>query len=170
MLELCYQLKENEVEESLLSIGHKAEGKRKQWNLIILTVLGAYILFKYIGQPDNLMYFLLLAMIVALLFYLVYGHRMARHRKAKKIAAQKGEYRLKISKAGVYNGQSNQWMKFSDYKTKLYRSNSVYTIQMERDVFCIPRRILKKEEERQLDEIFSQSGKEIIALNIREED
>ena len=141
-----YRLEEREIEEALLDLNWRREGRFRTVNLWVLSILGIAVLAAYIKDPGQFFLFLLLLLIVLMLFYMAYGTAYARKRRAKKIASQEGEYRLEITDTYILPGEKGDKIKLSEGKLKFFCSEHVLVIRAGREVFTIPRRVMKEEE------------------------
>ena len=112
-LKLNYRLTREEIEESLLCIDWKREGRMKQANLIILTVLGVLVLGAFIREPGQFFLFLMLFAIIGLLFYLQYGPQRMRKKQAEKIVKTGGNFQISLDRQhmGAIWGQQKEGRK-----------------------------------------------------------
>ena len=164
ILRLTYRLSEEEYEEALLCLGWKQEGMFKNINFVILTVIGVLVLIAYIQDPERFFCVILLAFIIVILFYIAYGTKSRRKRKAKKMAAQKGTYRVEIRKDRIIYGDKREEIRPEKIKpgdsrrkkrrkrTEFFSSENLYVIKVKTEVFIIPKRILDADQEKLLRE------------------
>lgn len=134
----------------MLCLDWKKEGNFRNIHLYIISILGAVILLIYIKNPENFFWFILLAAIVILLMYLVYAPKLSREKRAKKMAGEKGEYRLEVTDTFLQYGRENEKLSTEEKKIRLYISEHMYTLNIEGVVFSIPKRILTEEQQKEL--------------------
>ena len=149
-LKLKYKLNKSEIEEALLCLNYRREGRYRNINLAVTSVLGILVLIAYMQNPGQFFLFLLLLLIILFIFYLAYGPRAGRKKRAEKIARMGGEYRLELSDTYIIYGETGEKLKLSDGKILFINSDHVYVIKIYRDVFTIPKRILSAEEHREI--------------------
>lgn len=137
-----YDLDQKEIEEALLDLNWRREGKFRTVNLWTLSMLGVLVLIGYIRNPDQFYLFLILLFDILTLLYMTYGTSYGRKRRAGKMAAQSGEYRLEITESYMKSGDNNDKIKLDGKKMQFLCSENVIVIRADRDVFTIPRRIL----------------------------
>lgn len=168
-LKLKYTLRQEEVEEALLDLDYKREGRFGTVNLWIVTILGCIILIAYIRNPGQFFLFLMLLLIISLLFYMTYGIRVGRKQRAKKITGIKGEYMLELTDAYILSGEKKERTALAGSKLLLLCSEQVFVLRTGRDVFTIPRRILSDEESGTLKGILLKHGARVVNIEIRKE-
>lgn len=147
MLYLEYRLKNTEIEETLLSLNWRKEGKYKKINIFIMTVIGIIFLVLYNQTPEHIYLLFGVFLIVFVMFYILYVPPFLRKRKAEKMACKNGIYKLKISDDGIFLYNDNCFKSFSKEKWLFFESETVYTLKNMDSVFCIPKRAFKKNEE-----------------------
>ncbi|MGN1165856.1 MAG: hypothetical protein ACI4S2_05500 [Lachnospiraceae bacterium] len=169
VLKLKYHLTKDEIEESLLCLEWKKEGKLKSVNLGIMCMLGMMILVVYMKRPGHFPAFLLLAIIVFLLFYMWYVPQWRRKRQAKKLEEKGGEYRISISESGIRFGEKNERREWENNKFTLFISNQMFTLKTDREFFAIPKRILSEKEQMELLKVTRKYQIKIINVVIKKE-
>lgn len=169
VLKLKYHLTKDEIEESLLCLEWKKEGKLKSVNLGIMCVLGMIILVVYMKKPEHFPAFLLLAIIVFLLFYMWYVPQWSRKRQAKKLEEKGGEYRISISESWIQFGEKNEKREWEKKKFTLFISEQMFTLKTGREFFAIPKRILSVKEQTELLQIAKKYQVTIINVVIKKE-
>ena len=169
LLRFIYKLEQKEIEEALLDLNWRREGRFRTVNLWVLSILGVLVLTAYMKDPGQFFLFLLLLLIILLLLYMAYGAVYSRRRRAGKMAARGGEYRLEITESCVTAGEKNEKIKLSDKKLKFLCSEHVIVIRADRDVFTVPRRIVSEEEFGELKKIAAKHGCGFINIVIRKE-
>lgn len=142
-MKFTYRLEQEEIEEALLVLNWRREGRFRTINLWTMSSLGVLVLIGYIRNPELFYLFLLLLFIIILLFYMAYGKAYSRRRRARKMAARGGEYRLEITESCILSGDKNEKIKLDGKKLQFLCSDNVVVIRADRDVYTIPRRILK---------------------------
>ena len=93
-MRFTYDLDQKEIEEALLDLNWRREGRFRTANLWTLSILGALVLIGYIRNPDQFYLFLILSFVILTLLYMAYGTSYGRKRRAGKMAAKGGAYRL----------------------------------------------------------------------------
>ena len=141
-LRFTYNLNQKEIEEALLDLNWRREGKFRTFNLWTLSILGGLVLIGYIRNPDQFYLFLILLFVILTLLYMTYGASYGRKRRAGKMAARGGEYRLEITESYIKSGEDNEKIKLDGKKMRFLCSEHVLVICVDRDVYTIPRRIL----------------------------
>lgn len=169
MLKLRYQLKKDEIEEALLCMEWKKEGRLSKITLLIVSILGVGILIAFIRNPEQFFLFLLLCADILLLIYMYYGPRYSRKRRGKRIAQQKGEYHLTITESFVEFGDKNEKINWKDRKVQIYDSENVFTLKLDKDVFTIPKRILYEAQLQEFVQIIEKIKAERIKVMIKKE-
>mgnify|MGYP001046010549 CR=1 FL=1 len=172
-LKLNYRLTREEIEESLLCIDWKREGRMKQANLIILTVLGVLVLGAFIREPGQFFLFLMLFAIIGLLFYLQYGPQRKRKKQAEKIVKTGGNFQISLDRQhmGAIWGQQKEGRKREKgirkgSRLKLYISENMYTFKAGREIYAIPKRILSGEQKGTLAELAKNCQADVVNIRI----
>lgn len=165
-LRLQYNLTREEIEETLLCLNHRREGRFRKVNMWIVSILGVVVLAAYIRNPGQTFLFFLLCAVILLLFYLTYGLEHKRKKRARQMEQQGGEYRLQITDTMVGYGDKGDTMPFSQVKKmEVYSSQHMYIWKADQTVFAIPKRALAKVEEEELMRIVKKH--QIVVTNIR---
>lgn len=167
ILKFKYKLTTEELEEVLLCLNWKKEGKMRDINLCIISILGAFVLYLYIRNPGQFFMAVLLLVIILLLFYIAYWPAAARKKKIRKMMKEDGEYRIELTESGITYGSDNRRLKWSGNKIKCLNSENMMLIKMEREVFAIPKRILTKEQQTKLGKVLEQQKCERISIEIK---
>lgn len=147
MLYLEYVLKNTEIEEALLSLNWRKEGKYKKINIFIMTMIGVIFLVLYNKTPERVYLLFIVFFIVLILFYILYVPSFLRKRKARKMAYGSGIYKIKISNKGIFSYHDSCLKSFSEGKWLFFESEYIYTLKNIDSIFCIPKRIFGKNEE-----------------------
>lgn len=138
-------------------------------NLWIITVIGVGILIACIRHPEQFFLYLLLAVIILLLLYMSYGPRFSRKRRARKIASQKGDYRLVLTETYIQFGDKMEKVSMRSKKVLLYSSENMFTLKTDRDVLAIPKRILSEEQKNEVQRLAKLYHAKIITVLIEKE-
>ena len=146
LLKLRYQFTIDEIEEALLDLNWRKEGIFRSINLWAMSLIGVLLLVGYTRNPGQFFLFLLLLLDILLLLYMAYGTAYLRKRRAGKIAAQEGEYRIEITESYIVIADASKKTELSGRKLQFLCSEHVLVIRMDREVVTIPRRILTKDE------------------------
>ena len=165
-LKFRYRLSEEDWIEALLCLDYRRSGKFRQINIWILSILGAAALIAYIRSPDKFFLFLFLAVIILLDFYMAYGMDFLRNRKARKLASMQGEYEIEISDRQIVYREGQAKIKYSGAKIKWFRSDHVYVLKIERELFVLPRRILGTQQAERLETIFKNTNVPMIEIRV----
>lgn len=145
LLEFKYKLAQEEIEEALLDLNWRREGSFRKINLCLMSLTGAVVLIAYMKKPEQFFLFILLVLIIGMLLYMGYGAACFRKRKARKLAAQKGEYRIKVTDKCLIAGDAGEKIAFSGEKLQFLCSGRVLVLRAQRQVVVVPRRILTEE-------------------------
>lgn len=149
-LKLNYQLTKEEIEETLLCLGWRQEGRLKSVNLIILSILGAAVLIGYIRKPGQFFLFLMLCMIILLQFYLWYEPKRRRRKTVERLFQKGGSYQLVIKDDYIEPAGSGKKIMLGEGKLKFYISENMCILKAGGEVCAVPKRILGKEQEEKL--------------------
>lgn len=168
-LKLSYQLTPEEAEEALVCLNWKREGKYKNVNVGIMSILGVFLLFAYIREPGQSYLFFLILFIILLLFYLTYGISYGRKARARRIAQNKGQYQIELNEPYIHYGEKGEKISLNESQLTVYSSVNVYTIKAGRETFTIPVRILSAEEKKELKRLIDKYVKNVIYIEIRKE-
>jgi uncharacterized membrane protein YobD (UPF0266 family) len=169
MLKLQYRLTEEELEEALLCLDYKREGRFRNVNLAVISILGVLLLADYIRHPDRFFLFVLLAVIVLLLFYLAYMPGMRRKRKAQQILKKGGEYRITIDEPWICYGEKQEKVSLAEGKNRLFLTERICVLQTGRETFALPARILTQEQRDEVIELVKEYRAEIIKITLGKE-
>ncbi|MCQ5202357.1 hypothetical protein [Mordavella massiliensis] len=165
-LKFRYRLSEEDWIEALLCLDYRRSGKFRQINIWVITILAAVILVFYGRSPDRFLLFLLLAAMLLLDFYLVYGVDYVRGRKARKLGRIGGEYEIEIRENQIIYQEGKSKIKYSDVKIKCFRSENLYVLKADRELFVLPRRILGVQQEERLENILKNKNVPIIEIRV----
>lgn len=168
-LKLNYELTKEEIEETLLCLEWKREGRFKSVNLGIISVLGVIVLAAYIRSPENIFLFFLLLMIILMLFYLWYGPQRRRRKIAEAMVGKGGRYQIIIGDSYIGTADNGRRIHLQGKKLKCYVSERMYILKVDRENFAIPRRILGREQEEKLKRLTGKYQADIVNVVIRKE-
>ena len=144
MLKFTYELKAEEIEEAWVA----AQWKNilfQRWNQLILMVLALGFILFYSRDSERFYLIICAVVVVILLVYNAYFIPFSRRRKARKLEREKGIYGIQIDGKGVRAGKDWNFYSLGDKKWELLEAESVYALKIDREVFCIPKRILSRE-------------------------
>lgn len=143
-MKFTYQLTAQEIEEAWIASQWR-NVLFQRWNHLILTALVIGFLVFYTKDPEKFYLILCAALIVILLFYNTYFIPFSRRRKAAKLAREKGIYGIKIGERGIWAGKDWKFYSLEERKWELLESDTVYALKVDREIFCIPKRVLSRE-------------------------
>lgn len=148
-MELTYELQPAEIEESLLCLDFRREGKMKYLNVGVIGLVAGGCMIGYIR--DNAQFFLMVfaAVAVALLFLLLYIPDFRRRRKARKMTREKGYYKVRIPENNILKG---------------FESEHVFTIRTKTETYCVPKRILNQSQDERLRTILENSAEKMYRI------
>ena len=86
ILKLQYQLDRAEIEEALLCLDYKREGRFRDVNVGIISLIGAGTLVAYVRNTRQFFWIVLSGVMVLLLLYMIYAPVLGRRYRAEKIA------------------------------------------------------------------------------------
>lgn len=144
----------------------KKEGKFRDINVGLISLIGVGALIAYIRNTQQFFWIVLLGVMVLLLLYIVYVPAFSRKRRAKKIAGEKGTYNVRIQNGKIQYGNKNESIEMTGKNAKVYISGKIYVLRVNREVFTIPKRIMKEKEEQELEWILRKTGSKIVHITI----
>ena len=130
LLKLRYQLTKDEIEEALLDLNWRKEGIFRSINLWAMSLIGVLLLVGYTRNPGQFFLFLLLLLDILLLLYMAYGTAYLRKRRAGKIAAQEGEYRIEITESYIVIADASKKTELSGRKLQFLCSEHVLVLSL----------------------------------------
>ena len=148
ILKLQYQLDRAEIEEALLCLDYKREGRFRDVNVGIISLI------------------VLSGVMVLLLLYMIYAPVLGRRYRAEKIAGDKGTYNLEIRNNKIQYGDQKNSVEITGKNTKAYISDKLYVLRINREVFTIPKRIMKEGEKSELEKILRENSSGIVHITI----
>ena len=149
-----------------MCLDYKKEGKFRDINVGVISLIGVGALIAYIRNTQQFFWIVLLGVMVLLLLYIVYVPAFSRKRRAKKIAGEKGTYNVRIQNSKIQYGNKNESIEMTGKNTKVYISGKIYVLRVNREVFTIPKRIMKEKEEQELEWILRKTGSKIVHITI----
>ena len=149
-----------------MCLDYKKEGKFRDINVGLISLIGVGALIAYIRNTQQFFWIVLLGVMVLLLLYIVYVPAFSRKRRAKKIAGEKGTYNVRIQNGKIQYGNKNESIEMTGKNTKVYISGKIYVLRVNREVFTIPKRIMKEKEEQELERILRETGSKIVHIMI----
>lgn len=149
-----------------MCLDYKKEGKFRDINVGLISLIGVGALIAYIRNTQQFFWIVLLGVMVLLLLYIVYVPAFSRKRRAKKIAGEKGTYNVRIQNGKIQYGNKNESIEMTGKNTKVYISGKIYVLRVNREVFTIPKRIMKEKEEQELEWILRKTGSKIVHITI----
>lgn len=148
-MKLKYELKQWEIEESLLCLDWQREGKAKLGNLGVMGTIAVGCMIGYLREPARFFLLVFAGVTVGMMFLLLYVPELRRRRRAKAMVRQKGIYQIMVPAEGIKRG---------------FESEHVFTIQGEKENYCIPKRILNQKEKQELRNILNSGTKEMLRV------
>lgn len=149
-----------------MCLDYKKEGKFRDITVGVISLIGVGALIAYIRNTQQFFWIVLLGVMVLLLLYIVYVPAFSRKRRAKKIAGEKGTYNVRIQNSKIQYGNKNESIEMTGKNTKVYISGKIYVLRVNREVFTIPKRIMKEKEEQELEWILRKTGSKIVHITI----
>lgn len=149
-----------------MCLDYKKEGKFRDINVGVISLIGVGALIAYMRNTQQFFWIVLLGIMVLLLLYIIYVPAVSRKRRAKKIAWEKGTYNVRIQKDKIRYGDKEQSVKMTGKNTEAYISGNLYVLRVDREVFTIPKRIMKEKEEQELERILRETGSKIVHITI----
>lgn len=166
ILKLQYQLDRAEIEEALLCLDYKREGRFRDVNVGIISLIGAGTLVAYVRNTRQFFWIVLSGVMVLLLLYMIYAPVFGRRYRAEKIAGDKGTYNLEIRNNKIQYGDQKNSVEITGKNTKAYISDKLYVLRINREVFTIPKRIMKEGEKSELEKILRENSSGIVHITI----
>ena len=149
-----------------MCLDYKKEGKFRDINVGVISLIGVGALIAYMRNTQQFFWIVLLGIMVLLLLYIIYVPAVSRKRRAKKIAWEKGTYNVRIQKDKIQYGDKEQSVKMTGKNTEAYISGNLYVLRVDREVFTIPKRIMKEKEEQELERVLRETGSKIVHITI----
>lgn len=149
-----------------MCLDYKKEGKFRDINVGVISLIGVGALIAYMRNTQQFFWIVLLGIMVLLLLYIIYVPAVSRKRRAKKIAWEKGTYNVRIQKDKIQYGDKEQSVKMTGKNTEAYISGNLYVLRVDREVFTIPKRIMKEKEKQELERILRETGSKIVHITI----
>ncbi len=151
MEKITYTVTPIDVEESLLCLDWKREGRRKLIHLSILMTIEIGCLWYIYYNSANLVAYFIASLILVTWFFLIYYPSIRRRVKSKHILKKGDKYAIEFPMTEI---------------ERVFESENVITIQNSKDFFCIPKSALKATQLETLREEILQKAKEKITVNL----
>lgn len=158
-----YQLSYQEAYDTFYLLATRLSLKKKIVYGILLTSVAILCLIFY-GQDTRKIHLCLLSLFaVALLFYLLYQPAVAARKGAIKVKKLAGNYQFTINHLGqitlpVATNDKNVPCIITlgeDRHSRVIETDSIYAIRVNaQTTLCLPKRIIKKEQKKNLDHMF----------------
>ena len=91
---------------------------------------------------------------------------LAESGEQKKIAGEKGSYNVRLQNDKIKYGDKNESIEMTGKNTEVYISEKLYVLRVNREIFTIPKRIMKEKEEQELERILRETGSKIVHIMI----
>lgn len=157
-----YRLSYQEAYDTFYLLATRLTGRKKVIYGILLTAIAVLSLIFY-GLDTRKVHLCLLAIFAAaLLFYLLYYPALAARKGAAKVAKLAGNYQFTINQLGQITLPQPESSKNpcivtlgEDKHSRVLETDSIYAIRADaQTTLCLPKRILKKEQKTNLDQMF----------------
>ena len=158
-----YRLSYQEAYDTFYLLATRLTGKKKFIYGILLTAVAILSLVFY-GLDTRKVHLCLLAIFAAaLLFYLLYHPALAARKGAAKVTRLAGNYQFTINQLGQITlpqpkGDKNAPCIVTlgeDKHSRVLETDSIYAIRADaQTTLCLPKRILKKDQKANLDQMF----------------
>ena len=149
-----------------MCLDYKKEGKFRDINVGVISLIGVGALIAYIRNTQQFFWIVLLGVVVLLLLYIIYVPALSRKWRTKKIAGEKGSYNVRLQNDKIQYGDKNESIEITGKNTEAYISEKLYVLRVNREVFTIPKRIMKEKEEQELERILRETGSKIVHIMI----
>ena len=133
-----------------MCLDYKKEGKFRDINVGVISLIGVGALIAYIRNTQQFFWIVLLGGVVLLLLYIIYVPAFSRKWRAKKTAGKKGSYNVRLQNDKIKYGDKNESIEMTGKNTEVYISEKLYVLRVNREVFTIPKRIMKEKEEQEV--------------------
>lgn len=161
--EFTYKLSYDEVYESFLLLNAKWSKKIRIIIGSVLVLITLVMLVGYYMDSQKAHFFLLAIFAILLLYYLIYVPVLKAKRGAAKVCKQNGTYRVKLLDEGKIQMGSEVIEMAGDKDAKVIETESIYVLRTDRmHTFCLPKRIMKNDENDEVRELLEKHMKYII--------
>lgn len=165
-MKLNYCLSEQELEEALRCVSWKTDKWMYSVHVWVLAALGIGILYEYARNPEKFYLFVMLAMIILLLFGIIYIPPFSRKRKVREMLKRNEEYQIEFLPRTIVRGNDKCRVPLEKGKVRAAYTENVYVIWVDRDWYVIPRRALRGTDENKLRQILEDRNCRFVRLAI----
>ena len=145
--EFTYKLSYDEIYESFLLLNTKRSKKVRFIIGLALVLIAVAMLIGYYLDNQKMHFFILAIFSILLLYYLIYVPVLKSKRGANKVSKQNGTYRVKLTEDGKLHMGSEAIEMVGDKDARVIETERIYVLRPDnRHTFCLPKRIMKKEE------------------------
>lgn len=145
--EFIYKLSYEEAYEAFLLISMKWSKKVRTVIGVLLTLIAGGMLAAYAADSQKIHYFFMVILAILLLYYLIYVPVLKAKRGAQKVARQNGVYKVKITEEGKLKSEKEMIDLAGDKDARAIETETLYVLRPDNmHTFCIPKRIMKKDE------------------------
>ena len=155
--EFTFKLNYDEVYEAFLQLNRKWNKKIYLFMGTALTAIAVAMLIGYYLDSQKLHFFLLAIFSILMLYYLIYVPVLKAKRGAQKVSKINGTYRVRIARDGkIHMGKDTIDIK-GDKDARVIETDHLYVLRPDNsNTFCLPKRIMKKEEVEELRKLFQE--------------
>lgn len=160
ILEFTYQLNYDEIYEAFFLLSMKWSRKIRKILTIILKLIAICFLAFFAFNRNRIYSFFLAVVDIFLLSYLVYMPALKARRGAKKVCSRKGTYRIKLTKQGQIISGNERISIAGDANARAIETPASYVIRPDgQHTFCIPKRIMNVQEQKETEAILRNACK-----------
>lgn len=146
--EFNYKLNYSEAYETFLLLALRWSKKMRVIIGVLLTTIAVGTLVGYALDNMKTHYFLMAIVAIGLLFYLLYVPVLKAQKGAKKVHKQNGWYQMRITAGGeILLPRADALSLAGDKDARCIETDKIFIIRTDRmNTFCLPKRIMKKDE------------------------
>lgn len=153
-LNFTYQLNYDEIYEAFFLLSMKWSKKTRMVLTGVLTVIAICFLMLFAFNRNRIYSFFFAVVDIFLLSYLVYIPDLKARRGAKKVCSQKGSYHVKLTEKGQIISGNKSIAISGDANARAIETASSYIIRPDgQHTFCIPKRIMSIQEQKETERI-----------------
>lgn len=153
-LTFTYQLSYDEIYEAFFLLSMKWSRKTRMVLTGVLTFIAICFLILFAFDRTRMYCFFLAIVDIFLLSYLVYIPALKARRGAKKVCSQKGSYHVKLTEKGQIISGDKCIALAGDANARAIETASSYIIRPDgQHTFCIPKRIMSVQEQKETETI-----------------
>lgn len=147
--QLNYTLTYEEAYESFYQLANKWSNKKKLIIGIFLTAITVIMLVLRFFDKTGFHYSFIAFVAILMLFHLIYAPLLKARFGARSVSRQKGRYKFAITATGELILPNDEIMDLSNDKdARVIETSRIFVLRPDgRHTFCIPKRILKSDEE-----------------------